>query len=458
MANATASSSSNSTIQRGGCKDRQLNNDYDIRMWVGSIEEERRGVCSWQSGSTIFRVPNYLRKIKPEVYIPQSVSIGPLHYNEEHLQPMQVHKLRYLNRFLDRHKWKISLDDCVKAVSELEEKARKCYSETTGRGFEKDEFVKMMVIDSCFILELFEIIKNEENDLFLNPSWFHPVLFDLITLENQLPLFVLEHIYGLIYELQTPMNNFSQAIYDRLLRWFDLHDASHEQLTSVSLPEGGVKHLLDLLRSVLVNSSRRIRKAAKKWLVHTNCASELERAGVKFQKLEPSSSPESSLFDINFDINKGVLTIPTITIFDETEHTLRNLIALEKGQVLDITTDYFTAYAAFMDGLIDTRSDVELLEKKGIIVNNIGNPEDVVTLFNNIVKHVTVQDPYFSGVIEDVIDYYNKPWNRRQASLMQNYFNTPWAFISFLAALFLLILTVGQTICSILQVVWTQPP
>ncbi|XP_042494351.1 UPF0481 protein At3g47200-like [Macadamia integrifolia] len=423
------------------------NNDDEIRIMVNSIEKERVGVCSLLSVNSIFRVPPLIRKLRPEAYTPQLVSIGPLHYNEEHLQLMQSHKLRYLNHFLDRQKGKKTLDDYVKAVSEVKEDARKCYSETTGKGFQEDEFVKIMVIDGCFILEFLEINKRRErDDLVSNDLLYWEILQDLINLENQLPFCVLKCLYDKTYEgLSTP-NTMSQEIYESLLRWFVEEFHGPAKFPSIQFPEGEPKHILGLLQKVLIKSSTRSRKESKMELDRTSCASKLKGAGVKFQKAE------TSLFDINFD--KGELTIPTIVIVDSTEHILRNLIAFEHYQE---ETRFFSIYATFMDGLIDTHRDVELLEEEGIIENKLGNPEDVVTLFNNIVKHVVNNDTYFSGVIEDVEKYQKKLWNRWRESLIENYFNTPWALISFIAALFLLIFTLGQTICSILQVVWTKP-
>ncbi|XP_042479669.1 putative UPF0481 protein At3g02645 [Macadamia integrifolia] len=152
--------------------------------------------------------------------------------------------------------------------------------------------------------------------------------------------------------------------------------------------------------------------------------------------------------DIEFDVNKGLLTIPTITIFDDTELFLRNLIASEKGEVC---IEYFTAYTVFKDWLIDTARDIELLEQKGIIINNRGNREDVVTLFNNIGKQVVAREPYFSGVVKDLEEYHNKTWNKWKASLRHDYFNTTWSSISVGVAVFLIVLTVLQTVFSILS-------
>ncbi|XP_042482043.1 UPF0481 protein At3g47200-like [Macadamia integrifolia] len=461
MANSAAcSSSTDSTINIRGKEgqDDQQQNNSEIRTLMSDIEKEVEMVSSLRSDYDIYRVPMQLHKLKPEAYTPQSVSIGPLHYKDEHLQTMHTHKLRYLNRLLNRPSGK-TLDVYVKGVSNLEEKARKCYSETI-MDFGRDEFVKMMVIDGCFILEFLLIKTLTEKDHFRSKlSWNWEINTDFIKLENQLPFFVLDFLYGLIifdgYNLTPPYNTLTSShhIYASLLHRYaeGLHGLTlhgDEDIKSLPIPDGGAKHFVDLLRYALIPSFPTTRRRhGEKYLPLKYCASQLRSAGVKLQKKDPSDSPKTYLFDIEFDVNKGVLTIPTILIWDETELVLRNLIAFEQGETY---IEYFTMYTAFMDGLIDTAKDVELLEQKGIITNNLGSREDVVTLFNNINKQVVLGDPYFSGVVKDLEEYHNKAWNKRKAGLMQNYFNSPWSSISVGAAALLLLLTIIQTIFSIL--------
>ncbi|XP_042482053.1 putative UPF0481 protein At3g02645 [Macadamia integrifolia] len=412
MANSAATSSIN--IREKGEDGQQLNKD-EIRTLMSDIEKEVEKVSSLESIYDIYRVPRMLHKLKPEAYTPQSVSIGPLHYKDENLRIMHTHKLRYLNRLLNRP-WGKTLDVYIKAVSNLEEKARKCYSDTIME-LGKDEFVKMMVIDGCFILEFLKISILGQKDHFIsNGPWNWEITTDLIKLENQLPLFVLDHLFGLIIdrdEVIPPDNTLTSnhIIYACLLEWMakGLHGLtlhSFEDIKSLPIPDGGAKHFVHLLQCALVPSSPTTRRRhGEKYLPLKYCTSQLRSAGVKFQKKDPSDSPKTYLFDIEFDVNEGVLTIPTILIWDETELILRNLIAFEQGETC---IEYFTAYTAFMDGLIDTARDVELLEQKGIIINNIGSREDVVTLFNNLNKHVVLREPYFSGIVKDLEEYHNK--------------------------------------------------
>ncbi|KAF9603225.1 hypothetical protein IFM89_034558 [Coptis chinensis] len=76
----------------------------------------------------IFKVPESLRSGNEEAYTPIVISIGPLHHEEKKLQPFEAHKKRYLSSFLQRNS-DISLEDCVKLLRGLEERAHNFYFE-----------------------------------------------------------------------------------------------------------------------------------------------------------------------------------------------------------------------------------------------------------------------------------------------------------------------------------------
>jgi hypothetical protein len=59
---------------------------------------------------------------------------------------------------------------------------------------------------------------------------------------------------------------------------------------------------------------------------------------------------------------------------------------------------------------------------------------------------------YFADVIEDLVKYWRKRRHKWIAALKQNYFHNPWVSISVVGAGALLILTVIQTVCSVIQV------
>ncbi|KAI8011125.1 UPF0481 protein [Camellia lanceoleosa] len=168
---------------------------------------------------------------------------------------------------------------------------------------------------------------------------------------------------------------------------------------------------------------------------------ELQEAGIKFEKNE-----ERDLFDIRF-VN-GIMEIPTLHVEDNTEPFLRNMVAYEQ-YLPDTSRNYFTAYFVFMDNLVNTSEDVEILTHHGIIRNLLGDSEVVATMLNKLGNNVVASYVGYEEVYNNVNKHCRVKWNLWLAILRRKYFNNPWALILFLAAIVLLLLTVLQTIFSI---------
>lgn len=190
--------------------------------------------------------------------------------------------------------------------------------------------------------------------------------------------------------------------------------------------------------------------SSKGRLEYNRSASELETAGVSFYH------NMGRLFEVSFDKKAGRLKIPQLTVNDTTETFFRNLIALEQ---CGNDVKFITSYIIFMDSLINTAEDVELLVKHKIINNVLGENQLVADLFNNLYKEV-IEDQRkfcFADICED-LDEYNKDcfhqwrssWFKWKLMLKTNYFSNPWSVVSFIVALIVIILTVVQTVCSIL--------
>ncbi|KAM7489007.1 hypothetical protein LguiB_026491 [Lonicera macranthoides] len=124
------------------------------------------------------------------------------------------------------------------------------------------------------------------------------------------------------------------------------------------------------------------------------CVTKLAESGMKFEKIGGNS------FDIKF--RNGVMQIPTLTIEDRTKSFFRNLIAYEEYH----QSTYFhfiVDYVKFMDSLIDSPKDVEILCRGGIIDNWLGDDEAVSNMFNKLNDHVTGPGVHFhyAGVFNE---------------------------------------------------------
>ncbi|KAL9386282.1 hypothetical protein Peur_019406 [Populus x canadensis] len=116
---------------------------------------------------------------------------------------------------------------------------------------------------------------------------------------------------------------------------------------------------------------------------------------------------------------------------------------------------YVGDYICLMGLFLGASKDVEILVENRIIDNWLPSNENVVRLFHNLnIENLVSPDGFFfEGLIKDLNAFRERPWNKWKANLKQNYFNTSWAAISVSGAVILLILTVIQSVCSVLQVV-----
>ncbi|XP_028787309.1 putative UPF0481 protein At3g02645 [Neltuma alba] len=179
----------------------------------------------------------------------------------------------------------------------------------------------------------------------------------------------------------------------------------------------------------------------------------LQEAGVSFEKVF-----QKYLLDINF-LNDPVLSwflclgciskftcfearlqIPQLKIEDTTECVLRNLIAFERCHYSD--QPYICSYVFFIDSLIHTKEDVELLVEKEVTVHELGSDKEAATLVNSLCKHVVTDKTCHKSIIDGLNGHYQKVWNHTMASLRLVCFRDPWRASSTVVGIAVLIFAV----------------
>ncbi|KAM7498096.1 hypothetical protein LguiA_022510 [Lonicera macranthoides] len=148
---------------------------------------------------SIYKVAPHITEVNNKAYKPQVVSFGPHHHGEEHLRPMEEHKRRALIHFLRRSNKTLKsytdrlsgvMGDLVKSYEALDPIwIQNIYG-----------FMQMIILDSCFMLEILRAGTGAVNDyapndpIFSNHGKVYMMPFfkhDMLMLENQLPLSVL---------------------------------------------------------------------------------------------------------------------------------------------------------------------------------------------------------------------------------------------------------------------------
>ena len=145
------------------------------------IDIEHVGDPNWGPECCIYKVPKRLHDVKKEAYTPKLISIGPVHHNEGKLKDMQMVKERYFKAFFSRTGKGQKEFACI--IEKNKDKISNCYAPEISPCTKNENFVKMVLLDSIFIIELFmrSYRKEEENDYILSKPWLKDgIMQDLI--------------------------------------------------------------------------------------------------------------------------------------------------------------------------------------------------------------------------------------------------------------------------------------
>ncbi|KAI9100783.1 hypothetical protein K1719_024145 [Acacia pycnantha] len=471
---------------------------YEIvkHIWIDIKKEpEDPNTTKWN----IYQVPCNLRSLNESAYTPQLISIGPLHYGREKLNPMQKQKLRYLNLFrcrvknnmdefkeylkskeafirqyypeklrddIDKEKLvEVMLDEFKEYLKRKEADIRQCYAEKLCDHIDKEKLVEMMLLDSVFIMELFLRVqsqKSEEDrengknlekqtysdDIIVKQSWLNKIARDC---------FDCYHPNEKCDEEKKSSTGFLQFMKCGTNKKGD--SSSGEKTGSSDSKGEPPKHFTDLIRSFYICKNLNDFKKGCPF----KTATKLRESGVSFEKVD-----KKALLDIMFQKHqilsnflclgcfpksscfKARLQIPQLKVQDTTECVLRNLIAFEQCHYPD--QPYICNYVSFIDSLIHTKDDVELLVEKEVIMHELGSDKEVATLVNGLCKHVVTDKTCYKHIIIDLNTHYQSQWNRTMAALRLVYFRDAWRASSTLVATAVLVFTIFN-FCRVVRLV-----
>jgi hypothetical protein len=432
-------------------------------------------------------------------YRPRSVSIGPYCYDDKKLDG--DYKYQCLDFFLSRTYAKgigLKLEDFMEKLHTLEGQARACYSEKID--LKSGEFLKMMVVDASFILGLFYKFQDRGPFQTVEPlKWRLQYLYeDLLLFQNQIPFFVLQELFNISKKPNDP------SLYLLALQFFNnvmrrpkavIKRYAKDLEMSYADPQNRPLHLLDLVRSCLIPSNPNLMRSRDEVILFdklfdkfvvcleklfpstlTNkldnileyvvqlrflfkkdeddddtqvqfipCISRLRRSGIR---VRPSNAER--LLEVKFEY--GVIKMPSITMDDFMISLLLNCLAFEQFHGSSSYPKYVTVYATFLDCLVNTTEDVQYLRDCNIIDNSLAEDDTVAQFINSLGKDLNFGkgDFYLDKVFNAVDKYYRKRFNVQRASFKHKYLNSPWSCISVLAATVLLLLTLAQTVFTIL--------
>ncbi|KAI8002875.1 UPF0481 protein [Camellia lanceoleosa] len=397
----------------------------------------------------IYRVPKELREGNEQYYTPTTISIGPLHAASDNPSLTAEAKLkkRALKFFLSNVREEVTLDGLIDLLKGIEGEARKCYNaeEIKVEYSSSDAFVEMMLLDGCFILALIAIeviITKRENPVFMGRAR-RPLLYriqqDLLLLENQLPFFVLEALYKVLCEANQPFDLIQYAV-----RFFRGILPAQRFDFRMQMEKEKPKHLLELVLFALFPLPPQNDHHAIKIYSHKDFPknmSELALYGIKIK----SNNRGDSLVDVKF--RNGVLEIPTLVTVESTTSLFKNLLALEQCQ--NQKRSSFTSYLFFMDALVDTDKDIDLLLQAGVLKTWLNDKQALVSLLSGLSTNLlfSKQDMVaFEDIFAGLKDYCSS--HELRACLMRNYYASRWDILN---SILIFIFTITQTVFAIVS-------
>ncbi|KAK9946041.1 hypothetical protein M0R45_011524 [Rubus argutus] len=349
-----------------------------------------------------------LRDVKEKAYTPQVVSLGPLHHGAIGLQAMEGHKIRYVREFFERSK--VSLQDCYNYLMSQEAKIRACYA--VAIEFNEHKLVEMILVDAIFTFEFllrsaFKDLQQKNDRIFGKPRMDRDVIYDMLLLENQIPFFILEYIHFL-------------AVDKHIIPLKDNRVLSLLELTHIFLQNRVYIRPFGEMMDKLGHGARITHFVDFVLKCHRPSLSELPRK----ERLE-------------------TLTIPSATELHQAGVKFVNC---------ELHDHYINDYVFVIDRLVDNSKDVELLVQNKILESKLPDSQAAADFINSLDLGPILfsRDFYFTQLCKQLNDYYDVPWHKWKESLKQDYFSTPWVGLSVIVAAILLVLTLIQTVCSVI--------
>ncbi|KAG6411062.1 hypothetical protein SASPL_129136 [Salvia splendens] len=434
----------------------------------------------------IQKIPPHIRsrniQRSQQVYDPVLVSIGPYHHGKRGLRRAEEFK-------------HLCLDCCAGGDEKkkaffyskiLEEAAaiRDCYAETEiVEKYDDKSLALMMLLDASIIIDFIHNYLGMKGNNFLDwrrclgaGSW--PLMVhDIMLMENQIPLQVLKLLIAMQYE-EGEAASF-------LPRFFAGFLTCKTRLVGVNLKNAEIPeeiedpsiHLLEAVRKVIVKKKKKKKKKKKNKtkeqhtlmseysLVDKNVYM-LPRFPTREETVDAGiSNMNRSVMDLKAkgirirsdpDLSPGEITFVPGICFSElhlpiqylTPMVMENMIAFE---VLPhgCSSPVVLSYAIFMKSLVQSPQDVKELRANGVMLNRLGNVENVVQIMKEIDTFGLHDQDIFKDVKRRIEEHCRSKARTWLADLIYSRFRTPWTAIALFAGVLLLCLTFVQTFFTI---------
>ncbi|XP_077217109.1 UPF0481 protein At3g47200-like [Tasmannia lanceolata] len=417
---------------------------------------------------SIYKVPPYIFNTNKTAYEPHIASIGPYHHGKPQLKSMEAHKHRARDHRLERFNktnddYKMMLDNKLKDLMDS-------YEQLDDEWRDQDKFLQLMLLDGFFLLELlrsycwinnyydvndpvFSLLQSVgiENDYCINDPVFSfdgsvnilpYIVSDLLMVENQLPLLVLQTIMDVESDTMGIQEHYK--LLNILVEGFFIPAMKPDP----DIGEG--LHMLDIVRKCMILGPPANTRSQSSLIFGppANTSSHLSSAVMpSFSDLfdvrvKLKRSNTQSIRDITF--SNGILSLPVFIVGGGAKSFYLNVLAFER--LHHRAGHEVSSFVAFMYGLIKSEKDARLLRSHGILYSTLDSDKAIADLTQELARDIyfdtnsplcEVRDALYEYTIIKGNENRMKRWSTRVRE---------WR----LAAAFLLVLTVIQTLYAVL--------
>ncbi|TVU06479.1 hypothetical protein EJB05_49697, partial [Eragrostis curvula] len=413
------------------------------------------------------------RNVDPDEYKPHHVAIGPYHRVNDPDLARDDEKKRSLRTVLAAASPNVTVKVYLEELEKLRDEATRCYEYQEFEGISSNDFVRMLMLDACYLLAFFGDIdkyvdgrpKNNESTVVSNGhegGGYHSGNADKVMdiaavrdvfflAENQVPFFIIDRIYRLSNLEGSISATDALSTYVRKLLRKGMYSVATPNVHLQQDP-GNLLHLLHMHLQPTEPRNATTSNPVGRWRTATDY---YFSAGVSFKNRPLGTDGCQCILDVRLVDGGSTLEIPCLNIDDNTWRILRNLVALEQHNS-GATGTNFTAYCVFMSQLACNESDVKLLSRRGVISHCCGNHVEVAKFFTDLCKGILFNPDddkgnYLKATFQALEKRCHSRHQRWMAWLRQKYFKNPWLTVGLAAAAIGLACAVVQAVYSVLS-------
>jgi Plant protein of unknown function len=466
----------------GGISDVEIKISTPLDTWVLDIKNRLVGQFPYltEPREASITQAEILKRCEVTIYpsddLPEKFDIGVHLYGCARKDPTWEY-VAFMSQWLG-FDLKLYLED----MKEKEDLARRCYMETDRWHLVSDSncFLESLMVGSCFLgfaIVLFqkdheigiETLKGTDyiSDKDLRSKQFK-ILYrkimnpptrtklDMLNLGNQIPWFAVEAVFTRsnlhrVYSDKYSIEKLAMSCFDDLFP-----RVNKFKVQNGALPIDGFEHLLHIFYWTRTPENNRWepddrthqRLPLKRFgMLYIPSATELLGSATVIGKLT------SGFCDAEYSTRRisALMQIAPLDLFPYSHEIFSTLLKFEQHYRGELT---LTVYIACMKGLLQTKEDVKLLQKNGIVRNTLKDEKEVLDFVQHFWKYLLEVDaaiPFsFIRFSDEVNEHHEKGLARCYAGFKSHFCPSRWVMISIIAGITLFALTVIQSLYTVL--------